>query len=64
LHDVPLCNPANEIAFAASWVVHHPFSVEDQAAMGAMRAIVEPFCGLNSGDGDGVSLHKVLHPAG
>jgi predicted MFS family arabinose efflux permease len=22
------------------------------------------FCGLNSGDGDGVSLHKVLHPAG
>jgi hypothetical protein len=22
------------------------------------------FCGLKSGDGDDVSLHKVLHPAG
>jgi hypothetical protein len=26
----------------ASWVVHHPLSAEDQAAMAAMRAIVEP----------------------
>ena len=27
---------------AASWLVHHPISAEDQAAMAAMRAIVEP----------------------
>ena len=27
---------------ATSWLVHHPFSAEDQAAMAAMRAIVEP----------------------
>src|ERR1700722_11336280 len=27
---------------AASWLVHHPCSAEDQAAMVAMRAIVEP----------------------
>ncbi len=26
----------------ASWLVHHPCSAEDQAAMAAMRAIVEP----------------------
>ena len=26
----------------ASWLVDHPFSVEDQIAMAAMRAIVEP----------------------
>ena len=27
---------------ATSWLVHHPFSAGDQAAMAAMRAIVEP----------------------
>ena len=27
---------------ATSWLVHHPFGAEDQAAMAAMRAIVEP----------------------
>src|ERR1700678_366890 len=27
---------------AASWLVDHPFSAEDQAAMATMRAIVEP----------------------
>ena len=26
----------------ASWLVQHPLSAEDQAAMAAMRAIVEP----------------------
>jgi monoterpene epsilon-lactone hydrolase len=31
-----------EVDTTASWLLHHPFSAEDQAAMAAMRAIVEP----------------------
>ncbi len=31
-----------EHSTTASWLVHHPFSAEDQVAMAAMRAIVEP----------------------
>ena len=53
---------------AASWLVHHPFSAEDQAAMAAMRAIVEP----NKGKLQGVAarvpfdaiMERVAAPAG
>jgi hypothetical protein len=31
-----------EVHSTASWLLHHPFSAEDQAAMSAMRSIVEP----------------------
>src|ERR1700677_2455769 len=31
-----------EVHSTASWLLRHPFSAEDQAAMAAMRAIVEP----------------------
>src|SRR6202021_510546 len=52
----------------ASWLVHHPFSAEDQAAMAAMRAIVEP----NKGKLQGVEarvpfdaiMERVAAPAG
>src|ERR1700684_25399 len=53
---------------AASWWLHHPFSAEDQAAMAAMRAIVEP----NKGKLQGVAarvpfdaiMERVAAPAG
>jgi len=53
---------------AASWLVHHPFSAEDQAAMAALRAIVEP----NKGKLQGVAarvpfdaiMERVAAPAG
>jgi len=52
----------------APWLVHHPFSAEDQAAMVAMRAIVEP----NKGKLQGVAarvpfdaiMEHVAAPAG
>ena len=31
-----------EVHSTASWLVDHPFSADDQIAMAAMRAIVEP----------------------
>ena len=31
-----------EVHTTASWLLHHPFGAEDQVAMAAMRAIVEP----------------------
>jgi epsilon-lactone hydrolase len=53
---------------ATSWLVHHPFSAEDQAAMAAMRAIVEP----NKGKLQGVAarvpydaiMERVAAPVG
>jgi len=53
---------------ATSWLVHHPFGAEDQAAMAAMRAIVEP----NKGKLQGVAarvpfdaiMEHVAAPAG
>jgi len=53
---------------AASWLVHHPCSAEDRAAMAAMRAIVEP----NKGKLQGVAarvpfdaiMERVAAPAG
>jgi len=57
-----------EVHTAASWLLHHPFSAEDQAAMATMRAIVEP----NKGKLQGVAarapfdaiMEHVAAPAG
>ena len=57
-----------EVHSTASWLLHHPFSSEDQAAMAAMRAIVEP----NKGKLQGVAarapfdaiMEHVAAPAG
>jgi acetyl esterase/lipase len=54
--------------YTAPWLVQHPFSAEDQAAMSAMRAIVEP----NKGKLEGVAarapfdaiMERVADPAG
>jgi epsilon-lactone hydrolase len=57
-----------EVHSTGSWLLHHPFSSEDQAAMAAMRAIVEP----NKGKLQGVAarvpfdaiMEHVAAPAG
>src|SRR6204780_1892023 len=53
---------------AASWLVHHPFSVEDQAAMAAMRVIVEPNKGKLQGIAARVPFDDIMEhvnaPAG
>src|ERR1700690_554205 len=53
---------------AASSLVHHPFSAEDQAAMAAMRAIVEPNKGKLQGIAARVPFDAIMEhvaaPAG
>ncbi len=53
---------------AAPWLVQHPLSAEDQAAMDAMRVIVEPNKGKLQGIGARVPFDSIMEhvsaPAG